>query len=167
MRYQYCPKCGQGLTLNAKQDKNKPYCKSCGFVFYQNPAVGVAAILIRDKKILLGRRKGSYKGLWCIPCGYVDWDEDVYQAVKREFLEETGVIIEPFKVYTVHSNFHNPVQHTVGIWFLVKELGGEVRASDDLDQVNFYHYKDIETDQLAFLTDMLVINKLKEDNLIE
>ncbi|NMA02848.1 MAG: NUDIX hydrolase [Clostridia bacterium] len=167
MRYHFCPKCGSKLTLNEQQDKNKPLCQGCGFIFYQNPIVGVAAILIKDKKILLGKRNISYKGKWCIPCGYVEWDEDIYSAIKREFYEETGLIITPKSVYTALSNFHNPEQHTVGIWFLVNEVDGTMKAGDDLDEVQFFNFRDIEEEKIAFPTDWIVLNKLKEENLIE
>ena len=162
MRYHFCPKCGGKLSLNEKREIARPYCTSCGFVFYQNPAVGVAAIVIREQKILLGKRKGSYEGQWCIPCGYVEWDEDVYEAARREFAEETGLKIEITGVYTVLSNFHNPEQQTVGIWFLGKELGGELAAGDDLDEAEFFAYADLP--ELAFPTDRVVLRRLKDDH---
>lgn len=165
MRYHYCPKCGGRLTLNEKKDRSRPYCTACGFVFYQNPAVGVAAIIIRERKILLGKRKGSYEGLWCIPCGYVEWDEDVYDAARREFEEETGLQIEIASVYTVLSNFHNPSQHTVGIWFLANERGGELKAQDDLSEAVFFAYSDLP--DLAFPTDRTVLEQLKAEGYIE
>jgi 8-oxo-dGTP diphosphatase len=164
MRYSHCPKCGGKLTLGENKDPNKPLCRDCGFVFYQNPIVGVAAILIRDKKILLGRRVGSYEGKWCIPCGYVEWDEDVYDATKREFKEETGLEIDIEGVYHVLSNFHNPKQHTVGLWFLGREVGGILKADDDLDKIEFFHYKDIP--ELAFPTDRIILEKLQKENYI-
>lgn len=139
----------------------RPFCTSCGFIFYQNPAVGVAAILIREQKILLGKRKGSYDGQWCIPCGYVEWDEDVYEAARREFAEETGLQIDITGVYTVLSNFHNPEQQTVGIWFWAKELGGELAAADDLEEVAFFSSADLP--ELAFPTDQVVLKRLKDE----
>lgn len=163
MRYSFCPKCGGRLVLNEAKDETKPYCTACGFVFYQNPAVGVAAIVMRDQKILLGRRIGGvYEGKWCIPCGYVEWDEDVYEAACREFVEETGLVITIRGVYTVHSNFHNPSQHTVGIWFMADEAGGELIAGDDLDAVGFFGYDELP--ELAFPTDKFVLQQLKQEN---
>lgn len=165
MRYHYCPKCGGTLALNKKKEISKPYCTSCGYIFYQNPAVGVAGIVLRDEKILLGQRLGSYEGKWCIPCGYVEWGEGVYMAAQREYKEETGLNIEIQSVYTVHSNFHNPEQYTVGIWFLVEEKGGVLQAFDDLTDVGFFTFEDIP--ELAFPTDEIVIHQLKEDGLLK
>jgi 8-oxo-dGTP pyrophosphatase MutT (NUDIX family) len=34
------------------------------------------------------------QGLWCLPCGYLDWDETGEQAIIREAWEEIGLDIE-------------------------------------------------------------------------
>lgn len=165
MRYTHCPKCGGHLSIEKTQDSNKPQCQSCGFVFYQNPAVGVAAIVIKDKQVLMGKRAGSYNSKWCIPCGYVEYDEDVYDAIKREFLEETGLSISIQCVYHVLSNFHNPNQHTVGIWFLAEVTSGRLKADDDLDEVRYFNYGNMP--ELAFPTDRTVIDKLYKEGKID
>jgi ADP-ribose pyrophosphatase YjhB (NUDIX family) len=123
--------------------------------------VGVAAIVLDDKgRILLGRRRGgTYPGLWCIPCGYLGYAEDVYEGVRREFKEETNLDIEIIKVFTVQSNFHDPEKHSVGIWFLCQVVGGCLTPGDDLDQVEFFALDSIP--QLAFPTDRTVVNLIE------
>lgn len=118
MCYSFCPKCGGRLVV--QENPNNPVCSSCRFIFHQNPIVGVAAIVMKSKKILLGKRNISYFGKWCIPCGYVEYDEEIRTAARREFLEETGLEIHVKQIYDVHSNFHKPEQHTVGTWFLAE-----------------------------------------------
>lgn len=162
-RFFYCPKCGGRLNYCYIQSQPRLVCDSCNYIFYENPVVGVAAIVFNEKKqILLGRRRnGKYAGYWCIPCGYVEYDEDVYQAVKREFKEETNLDIDVINVYTVQSNFHDPENHTVGIWFFAQVTNGEPVAGDDLDEVGYFNLTDVP--ELAFPTDNLVINKLKSE----
>jgi ADP-ribose pyrophosphatase YjhB (NUDIX family) len=127
---------------------------------YENPIVGVAAIVLEDGKILLGRRaKGAtYPGLWCIPCGYVEYDEDVQDAIKREFREETGLIIAVDGVFAALSNWHNPETHTVGIWFSARVTGGELVPGDDIDAVEYFPLTAVP--DLAFPTDSKVIDML-------
>ena len=138
-------------------------CPACDFVFWQNPVVGVAVIVLQGQTVLLGRRAGGeYSGEWCIPCGYVEYDEDVREAATREFREETGLVVELRDVYTVHSNFHNPRMHSVGIWFRAEVIGGELRAGDDIDQVKYFAVNSLP-DQLAFPTDRLVLTQLRRD----
>ena len=86
---------------------------------YENPVVGVAGILLNEQgQILLGRRcRGKYLGYWCIPCGYVEYHEEVHEALRREFKEESNLDIEVLNPFTAQSNFHDPDKHSVGIWF--------------------------------------------------
>jgi adenine phosphoribosyltransferase len=130
-------------------------------VRYRNPVVGVAVVL-RDGagRVLMGRRAtGPYAGLWCIPCGYVEWEEDVRDAASREILEETGLEVELGEVVAVHSNFHNPKLHTVGIWFAGSILAGEPLPVDG--EFTELAYVDPSTPpDLAFPTDRLVLEQL-------
>lgn len=46
--------------------------------------------------VLLGKRGNNvpdFQGYWGFPCGYLDWDETLYQAVLREVWEETGLVL--------------------------------------------------------------------------
>ena len=159
-RFSYCPKCGDKLAFRHEQDLPRLTCISCSYIFYENPVVGVAAIVMNEQRqLLLGRRKGGkYGDLWCIPCGYLEYHEDVYHGVKREFKEETNLDIEVQRVFTVQSNFHDPNCHSVGIWFLASISGGEIKAGDDLNEVAYFDLSDIPP--LAFPTDHTVIKLL-------
>jgi 8-oxo-dGTP diphosphatase len=56
------------------------------------PGVGVLVILMCNKKILLGKRKGSHgHGEWCFPGGHLELNETPEQCGKRELKEETGI----------------------------------------------------------------------------
>ena len=161
LRGWYCPDCGQVLVSNVRGGERYPRCFRCGYVRYRNPIVGVA-VIVRDEggRVLLGRRaKGEYAGLWCVPCGYVEWEEDVREAAAREFREETGLHVEVGKVVTVHSNFHNVRQHTVGIWFEGTVTGGRLHTADnELDALEYFGAS--EPPELAFPTDALVLRAL-------
>ncbi len=119
-------------------------------------------MVIDNSRVLLGKRAPnvSYGGMWCIPCGHLEWDEEVRLAAIREFYEETGLLVEIKGVLAVHSNFHDPQRQTVGIWFWGDPLGGELKAGDDLVEVGFFKGDEIPAN-MAFPTDLLVIEELK------
>jgi 8-oxo-dGTP diphosphatase len=161
--YRYCPHCATPFMARELHGHQRQVCPSCDFIFWQNPVVGVAVIVMDDDRIVLGRRaRGVYQGAWCIPCGYVEYDEDVRQAAQREFQEETGLHVEVGEVYAVHSNFHNPAMHSVGIWFRGSVLGGMLCPADDLDEVAYISLRRLP-DNLAFPTDRLVLAQLQRE----
>ena len=91
----------------------------------------------------------------------MEWGEEVRAAARREFLEETGLQVDVGRVYTVHSNFHNPESLTVGIWFQGTLIGGSLRAADDLDEADYFPL-DALPEPLAFPTDKLVLEQLRQ-----
>ena len=58
----------------------------------KRPQVGVAAIIRKNGRVLLGKRKGAHAtGLWGFPGGHLEWNEGVEDGARREILEETGL----------------------------------------------------------------------------
>jgi len=53
---------------------------------------------------LVKRAKDPEKGRWCLPGGYLNWDETVEECAIREFLEETGYEISNLNMVGVYSN---------------------------------------------------------------
>lgn len=163
MLFDFCPKCGLPMKELMSSGNTRRACQSCGFIQYLNPTVGVAVILMEKGRILLVRRKGSFYGSWCIPCGHLEWDEDVRLGAKREMLEETGLDVDLTSVFEVLSNFHDPAHHTVGIWFLGKRtlFSGSIRPGSDASEVRFFELDNLPKD-MAFPTDKIVCQKLQK-----
>ena len=68
----------------------------------------VVARITDDNKIeILAEKRGplvSATGQWCFPCGYLDYDEDLTDAVIREVQEETGYTLERKDVKFIDIN---------------------------------------------------------------
>ncbi|MDA0271426.1 MAG: NUDIX hydrolase [Chloroflexi bacterium] len=161
-RYRFCPKCGAPFDLIEKYGRPRLACPACAFVFFQNPVAGVAAIIVEDGAVLLTLR-GDGRG-WDLPGGFIEYDEDIEEAARRELLEETGLEIAIDGVYDARSNFHGPDLHTVGIWVRAHRTGGSLIAGDDAVEARFWPLDALPADsEIAFPTDRLVLARLRED----
>lgn len=63
----------------------------------------IAGILIKDDKVLLQQVKGDPS--YAIPGGHVSFGETSYQAIIREFKEETHIDVEVNRLLWIGENF--------------------------------------------------------------
>ncbi|MEM1513777.1 MAG: NUDIX hydrolase [Candidatus Thermoplasmatota archaeon] len=103
------------------------------------PAVAVDGVLIKNKKILLiKRRNDPFKDKWALPGGFVEYGERVEEAIIREFKEETGMRARIKKLFGVYSDpGRDPRGHVISIVFLL-ESEDEPRAGDDATDAKFF-----------------------------
>lgn len=60
------------------------------------PLAGVGVVVMREAQTLLIRRgKAPRHGEWSIPGGLQKLGETIFEAARREVLEETGVLVDP------------------------------------------------------------------------
>jgi 8-oxo-dGTP diphosphatase len=107
-------------------------CPACGFVDYEQLKVGAAVIARQGERIVLvHRRQPPFAGRWCLPAGYVEADEDPADAAVRECLEETGLLVEPDRLFGVYYWDDDPRGNGVLIVYQATVVSGELRASDE------------------------------------
>lgn len=91
--YKFCPHCATPLVLrNGPQFGGLPrqVCPSetCGFVWWDNPAPVVAALVEYRSSIVLTRNHAWAAGNFGLITGFLERDEDPVAAVQREVKEE-------------------------------------------------------------------------------
>lgn len=90
----YCPYCATRLEDIERDGRRRPTCPNGDFRQYANPVPAVNAAIVRDGRIVLVRRgEDPYKGMWALPGGFVEWDEEPADTTVREAKEETGLDI--------------------------------------------------------------------------
>jgi len=151
--FRHCPFCRTKLTPKEIDRRVRSTCPKCGFIHFKNPAPAVSILVVEDDRILLGKRSGQPgKGLWALPSGYIEFDEDFITAAIREVREETGLDVAINAVLHVESSFLSPQYHFLGIYLLAHVLGGSLAASDDLETVSWFS-KSESLPPMAFKSD--------------
>jgi ADP-ribose pyrophosphatase YjhB (NUDIX family) len=88
----FCPNCGSPMADRFVFGRTRRACSQCGFVFFREPKLAVGALVERQGRVLLVRRAVIPKiGFWCLPAGYVEYDEGPVMAAIREVREETAL----------------------------------------------------------------------------
>ena len=119
---------------------------------YPNSPVVIAAVLVRrEDKVLLVKRGGEpFKGLWAPPGGVIELGETVFEAGKRELLEETCVDAEIDGVQEVEDYIHHDAEgkveaHLIIIRLLGSYAGGTAKADSDADDVGWYTINEMDS----------------------
>lgn len=94
-----------------------------------NPKVGLGVAIIRNGKILFGKRKNSHgEGSWCFPGGHLEFGESWEECARRETLEETGLEIENIRFATATNDlFKKENKHYITILMVADWVEGEAR----------------------------------------
>jgi 8-oxo-dGTP diphosphatase len=106
-----------------------------------HPRVGVAVLLMKDGKLLLGKRKGSHgAGEYASPGGHLEHLERFSECAEREVREETGLEIGPIRFLRVLNTTQYAPRHYVDIAFAADWVSGEpeVREPEKVERWDWY-----------------------------
>lgn len=124
-------------------------------------SVVARVIVIRDHKILIGRRsqKKSFSGKYCLPGGKVEVGEYCVDAAKRELFEETGIKISELTFFTAQDIIENDKQYI--IFFYMGYVPNQTEATNREPEKNDEWIWIDKTAQLDFMSNLkFVLRKL-------
>lgn len=160
--YKYCLRCGAEMISKRIDHKERKVCPVCKFVFYHNPVPAAGVVIQKDDKILLVRRKYEpYKGDWCFPAGFMEYDESPERCAVREAKEELNVDVELDGLFGVYSGRDDPRTHAVLVMYWAKVKGGKLKPGDDAERIEFFG-KDEVPQNIAFLAHRQIIREYFE-----
>jgi 8-oxo-dGTP diphosphatase len=112
---------------------------------YPRPAVTVDMVIVtreKKQKVLLIRRKHPpFVGTWAIPGGFVEMDETLEEAARRELFEETQVRnLKLEQLRTFGDPGRDPRGRVISVVYLAQVDPGKLkpRAADDAAEVGWY-----------------------------
>jgi len=99
---------------------------------HRKTRIRVAALIVRDDKILLAEHEKGGRRYWLLPGGGMEYGESTEETLKRELLEESGLEIEVgdllWVVDSVPSDRH---RHVLNLILTAKALDSELHPHPD------------------------------------
>jgi 8-oxo-dGTP pyrophosphatase MutT (NUDIX family) len=144
-------------------------------------SVAVVGILIfrnietHEDFILLEKRsqKMDQPLKWCVPCGYIDWDENGWECLVREVYEETNFLITEYKENIYFDNEKQPffvntnpsenrqniaLRHGIILNFDTSTfpLYVEKHKNEEIEEIKFVPLNEISKYDMAFHHDIAI-----------
>ena len=133
-----------------------------GVLLFYNKDTNEAYVLLEKRSSIV-----THSGKWCCPCGYMDWDENGWQAITREVYEETGFYIpkyidhiafdndkHPFYINTEPNEHAQNIAISYGVFFEFEDTefpwGITKFKNDEISQLKFVLIDDIKNYDIAF-----------------
>jgi 8-oxo-dGTP diphosphatase len=136
--FRYCPDCGARLDP-PDEPAIAQTCASCGAVHYFNAKPCAGAVVVRDGRVLLGRRAiEPALGRWDLPGGFLEPWEHPAECAVREVAEETGLHIQPTRLLCVIMDTYAERVYTLNLYYLGEVIGGAERPADDLAELGWF-----------------------------
>ena len=169
-QFNYCPNCS---SKNVSYDGVKWLCSDCGYCLYNNVAAAVGLLLTVEGRILVFKRtKDPGKGLFAIPGGFVNPDETLENACRRECREEVGIYVRDLTYLCSYSNtypYKNIIYKTCDVFFTAdysgtaEELLASIRTEDgEASDCFLADLKCFDLEKMAFFSSRYAISILKK-----
>lgn len=114
---------------------------------------GIYAVILKNNSILLvSKSRGPYKGKLDLPGGRPEFGEIPIQTLKREVLEETGLVVNKVQLFDNYGTIAEQIFHQecikenihhLGMIYLVNDFdeSGLIREMDAEDSLGAQWYK--------------------------
>ena len=128
----------------------------------KRPYVGVAVIVIKDGKILLGKRKTSHgTGTWHFPGGHLEFNETIEACAQREVFEETGVKIKNIRLGPYTNDIFKKEQKHYLTLFAVSEYDSgepEPKEPEKCDDWKWFDWENLPEPQFLSIQNLLKLD---------
>ncbi len=98
----------------------------------KRPLVGIGVIIVKNNKVLLGKRKAPHgNGTWCFPGGHLEYKESIEDCARRETMEEAGIKIDNLKLGPYTNDIYPKADtHYITLFVIAEPESGEVKVME-------------------------------------
>lgn len=139
------------MNVAAAFGQDRAICPACGWIHFADPKVAAAVLVEHGGKVLLVQRANEpFRGLWTLPAGFVNADEDPARAAERECAEETGLAVQVTGILEIRYGREHPRGADFVIFYRGQAAapGETLRPDDDAQDARWFSRSELPA--LAF-----------------
>ncbi len=136
--FPFCPWCKGNLT---QENPFRQQCPQCGFILYHSSSPCVGALPVDGNGNVLLARRGiePFYGDWNIIGGFLNYQEDPLDGLRREVKEETGVECVILQFISMSADVYGDNgQALMNSYFTVQLLSQELHPQDDVSELRWF-----------------------------
>jgi len=144
--------CGGRLRRTVEEGKRRLRCRGCGWTFYDNPIPAAVALVVRGRKVLLGRRAAApFEGTWDLPGGFLESGETPEVALRRELKEELGVGVRSARFLGFFHETYGPRGFPIlTIVYRVTLAGQRLVTAGDVSELRWFDRERLPFQEISF-----------------
>jgi NAD+ diphosphatase len=160
-RHRYCGCCGSAMQSTSAGHVMKCPNAACGAEHFPRLDPAIIVLVTDGERALLGRQASWPEGRYSTIAGFVEPGESLEDAVAREVLEETGVMVTEA---SYHSSQPWPFPSSLMVGFTAHAAPGAVaKADEELEDVRWFTREDIASGSAGLPPPQSVSFRLIED----
>ena len=123
----FCPQCGNKLFLGCNENESSLVCRECENIIFPRINPCIIVLVTRGEEILLALHRHRTTKYYSCLAGFMEAGESAEQAVRREIMEETGIIVKNIRYFGSQS-WPFPSQLMLG--FTAEYESGEIHIQE-------------------------------------
>ena len=133
LNHRFCGRCGGETVVMDNEWCRK--CSSCGHSAYPRTSPAVIVAVLNEGKILLAHNRRFTQPVYSLIAGFVEPGEFLEDAVRREVLEETGLMVCDVRYFGSQSW---PFPDSLMVGFVARYDRGTISLNEELEDAGWY-----------------------------
>jgi len=139
----FCGLCGASTVAESGGNTRRCTNETCGESLFPRVDPAIIVLVARGERCLLGRQTSWPEGRYSTIAGFVEPGESLEDAVRREVLEETNVVVGEVHY---HSSQPWPFPSSLMLGFTAEAISDDIRLNDgELEDAGWFTRKELRS----------------------
>jgi len=109
-------------------------------LFQDQFLVGVTGVIFNEKQEVLLFKHIYRQNKWSLPGGYMKSKEHPFEALEREIIEESGLVVSADEEIKIRTDRETP---RLDVTVVGKHIGGEFKPSSEVSDFGFFSFENL------------------------